>query len=543
MAIKGSLKEASLTDVLQLLSMGGKTGCLAVTNGSKFGYIYFSDGRIIYASLLNRRDRLGDTMVRDGVITEEQIDEALDEQARSRDAGRVGEILKRLCFIDQETLERYVRAQIQEAIYHLFTWNRGSFYFEPGQLPDGEPIQVSMDPESLLLEGARRIDEWSQIKNKIPSFDLIFSLDTDRSASLTTLDLTKEQKDLLPYLDGKHSVWGVIEETGLTEFEVGRALYGLISVGLARRSCKQEGDARQSDGPSHVEERRNLGVAFYKTAMFDEALREFKAVLELDPEAIDAEFYLGGVALQRGDLEMAATHFRRVLDLGATRPAVFNNLALTIEKLGDPEEALHVLKEGQQRTGGHPKLDLSMAIILLKLGDPAAAATSLEKYRGLVEGEPPPLFYSALALTEAMLGDLDSAVKTAEAAVKKFPASAALVNNAGVICERKGDFERAKQLYEQALGEEFALAQASKNFGDMLYREGAYEEAATAYERALRSDPELGDDVYAKLGNVYYKNRDRSKAVEMWIRALELNPSNEVVRTNLELVKGADGDS
>ena len=60
MAIRGSLREASLPDVLQLLAMGKKTGCLSVTHRNSFGYIYFDRGRIAYASIVNRRDRLGD---------------------------------------------------------------------------------------------------------------------------------------------------------------------------------------------------------------------------------------------------------------------------------------------------------------------------------------------------------------------------------------------------------------------------------------------------------------------------------------------------
>ena len=62
MAIKGSLKEASLPDVLQLLAMGKKTGCLAVTHRNNFGYVYFDKGRICYASIVNRRDRIGDLL-------------------------------------------------------------------------------------------------------------------------------------------------------------------------------------------------------------------------------------------------------------------------------------------------------------------------------------------------------------------------------------------------------------------------------------------------------------------------------------------------
>ena len=77
MAIKGSLKEASLPDVIQLLTLGRRTGCLAVADRSNFGYIYFEDGRIVFASIVNRRDRLGDMMVRSGRITAEQLQQAV----------------------------------------------------------------------------------------------------------------------------------------------------------------------------------------------------------------------------------------------------------------------------------------------------------------------------------------------------------------------------------------------------------------------------------------------------------------------------------
>jgi hypothetical protein len=85
MAIKGSLKEASLPDVLQLLSMGKKTGCLAVTHRNNFGYVYFDRGLISYASIVNRRDRIGDILLKSGTITQGQLDSAISAQARHRD--------------------------------------------------------------------------------------------------------------------------------------------------------------------------------------------------------------------------------------------------------------------------------------------------------------------------------------------------------------------------------------------------------------------------------------------------------------------------
>src|SRR3954470_13597890 len=92
MAIRGSLKEASLPDVLQLLAMGKKTGCLSVAHRTSFGYIYFDKGRISYASVVNRRDRLGDVLVKSGTISQRQLDDAIAAQGRQRDK-RLGELL------------------------------------------------------------------------------------------------------------------------------------------------------------------------------------------------------------------------------------------------------------------------------------------------------------------------------------------------------------------------------------------------------------------------------------------------------------------
>ena len=73
MAIKGSLKEASLPDVIQLLFLGRRTGCLALADRHNFGTIYLDEGQITFATIVNRRDRLGDLLIRKGRITAEQL--------------------------------------------------------------------------------------------------------------------------------------------------------------------------------------------------------------------------------------------------------------------------------------------------------------------------------------------------------------------------------------------------------------------------------------------------------------------------------------
>ncbi len=243
MAIKGSLSEASLPDVLQLLSMGKKSGCLSVTHRQSFGYIYFDKGRICYASIVNRRDRLGDILVKNGLITQAQLDEAVAGQNTQRDT-RLGEILVEREFIAREELHRYIRLQIEEAVFYLFTWNQGTFNFEADVAPDEQDFLVSINPESLLLEGARRVDEWSLIEKKIPSFDLVFEVDRVRLAD-SAPTLTAEQETLVSLVDGKRDVTGLVDESGLVRVRRRESAVRSHHRGLpaprrsdeARRSC------------------------------------------------------------------------------------------------------------------------------------------------------------------------------------------------------------------------------------------------------------------------------------------------------------------
>src|SRR5918911_4181727 len=238
MAIRGSLKEASLPDVLQLLAMGKKTGCLSVTDRNNFGYVYFDKGRICYASIVNRRDRLGDILVKGGLISQAQLDSAIELQGKQRDK-RLGEILVGMGAMTREDLHQQMRVQIEEAVYFLFTWSQGTFNFEADIRPEEQDFLVAINPESLLLEGARRVDEWGLIEKKVPSFDVVFDADW-RKLAASDLPLTAEQQNVLQHLNGRRDVTKLVELSGLVEFEVGKALYGLATAGFLIRVGKSK---------------------------------------------------------------------------------------------------------------------------------------------------------------------------------------------------------------------------------------------------------------------------------------------------------------
>jgi len=539
MAIKGSLKEASLADVCQLLALGLKTGCLSITDRSRFGQIYFDRGRITYARIVNRRDRIGDLLMRDGLLSPERLASALELQNEEPDR-RLGEVLVNGGFISQQDLQLYVRIQIEEAIYHLFTWSRGNFFFEADEMPEAD-ILVSINPDSLLLEAARRVDEWSQIEKKIPSLDLVFEVELDRLLE-SDIELTPEQNSIAGLCDGTRSVQEIVDELGIDEFDVGRALYGLIQAGFAHRAERKVVEVDPSRG-RHAEilERQNLGIAFYKAGMLEDAAREFMRVLELDSMNHHARFHLALVSLRADRYREAVRQIKRLLEESGPHFGAFINLAYALRRLGRPKDALLVLNEAETLRPGTAVVALARGVAFLEAGDLDDAIASFVDYREkLVAGQQPRaiyFYYSALA--RAIRGDLTTADARITEGLSVHGAAAPLLLLAGAIAERRGEFSLAEGYYRQVADEDATLVHAHKNLGDVAYRKTAHEEAAEHYRRALSLDPDFGDDIYAKLGNIYYKRRDRDEAVKYWTRALEINPHNQVVRNNLDIVASA----
>ena len=536
MAIKGSLKEASLPDVLQLLAMGKKTGCLAVTHRSNFGYIFFEKGRICYASIVNRRDRLGDMLVKNSVISQQQLDSAIAAQSKERDK-RIGELLVEHGALTREELHQYVRRQIEEAVYFLFTWMQGTFNFEADVHPEEQDLLVSINPESLLLEGARRMDEWNLVEKKIPSFDLVFELDRSR-VDRTDVELTEEQRTVLDLVDGQRDVQSIVEESGLVEFEVGKALYGLLTAGFVHRVGRTKAaDPQVSE--TRVEEHRNLGIAFYKTGMLDEAMREFRRVLELRGNDSTAKFFIGIALARQGKWAEATSAFKEAAVEPGVRYSVLHNLAYVLERQGRYAEAQAALEEAARRGGAaDPRVQTSLGVVALLAGDVVSADGALGAARPLFGNRPPTAaWFHYAALTAALLGDHQRAANILGEGVAAHPHAAALYNNLGVVRERQGKYDEAQAVIDRGIQEDPALAQLQKNLGDLLYRVGRYDEAFEAYQRAVKSNPDMGGDVYLKLGNIRFKRQDREEAVRCWERALELDPENAIVRTNLESVK------
>jgi tetratricopeptide (TPR) repeat protein len=528
MAIKGSLAEASLPDVIQLLAYSGKSGCLSVTDGRNFGNIFIKDGRVIFATILNRKQRLGDILLTKGMIDSPTLSRALETQKSSRKK-RLGEILIEISAISQEQLEKELRGQIEQTIFTMLTWETGYFNFEADLLPVAEDFIVQLSAQELLLEGARRIDEWRKIENKMPPFEAVLVRKTDAQ----DIPLTKEEQKIIELVDGSRSIDDVLKLSEFDFFETCRTIYGLLSAGLL---SKPEKPLESKKTTGDISEYKNLGFAFYKTEMYDEAEREYKKVLEIEDTNGEALFYLGLIGLMRGQYDAAHNYLLKAASQ-EERPSTFINLGYVSDKLEQYDKAIEYLEKAQELDPDNLRMKCSLGMALYKSGKLEEAVPVFED---LIKNQPEIITpYMYLSIIYVKQDRVEDAAQILDNAIDKFPRFSMFKNNLAVLYESIDKAESAEKLYRQALETDPHDELLCQNLANFYYEAQILGAAKELYEKIPQENRDW--QIFFKLGNIYLRQGDTEKALSLWQEAQRLNPSEELIARNIEVLKKSGG--
>lgn len=181
MAFQGSLKELPLPDIIQLVSVSGKTGKFTLSRDGDRGYIFLKNGQMVHAT--------------------------------------VGDLIG------------------EEAIYALAIWNHGEFQFSPNEEPERQTITKSNT--NLLMEAARRLDEWRVLSKKVPSVDYVPELQV-RESRHEQITLNPQEWLLVTKIDGQRSIAEIGRTVNMSSFDVAKILYGMITSELVALKKKLE---------------------------------------------------------------------------------------------------------------------------------------------------------------------------------------------------------------------------------------------------------------------------------------------------------------
>jgi len=229
MAIQGTLTTMSVPDLLQFLATGNKTGSLKFNRAKVSKEIFFENGLIIGSFSNDPKEYLGQLLIHYGKLDEDRLQLAMEAQRKA--GGRLGEILVAKGILTVEQVHEILRIRTLEIIYDLFLWEEAQFEFFDNQPFPGDLIRVSVQPQSVIMDGIYRIDEWARYRSLVPSDRTILELGTGWTSSVT---LGKEVRQILYFLEKKMSVAEICYNMHASAFHVYGQLYELVRDGVAR---------------------------------------------------------------------------------------------------------------------------------------------------------------------------------------------------------------------------------------------------------------------------------------------------------------------
>jgi len=228
--LQGDLKKIQLPDVLSFMAMIRESGKLQLVNGELERTIHWKEGEIVFASSNSTEHSLGQFLLRNGKITREQYEES---KRRVSPQVRHGKLLVQMGAISPKDLWWGVKNQVLEIIYSLFGWNDGEFaFYNSNEELAQERIVLQINTSSVIMEGIRRLDESAHIREKIPSLDVVFAKVHGTVPDFKGLDLSEGEIGVYKNIDGKLNVRELTGRSDLTEFEVTRILFQLLSARL-----------------------------------------------------------------------------------------------------------------------------------------------------------------------------------------------------------------------------------------------------------------------------------------------------------------------
>ena len=293
MSLTGSLRSMDFAELLQWLARGQKSGTLVVARGLLQKQVYFRDGRIIASASSERTEYLGHFLVSHGFLDEATLAKAIEMQEENRML--LGKILTTIGAIDEAELEQMLRLKAEESIYEIFTWSEADFQFIEDELPAFEMVPISIDVQTLVLRGAKRLDDWTRIRESIPSKLCVPVAVSD----LVAAEADSGTQRILDLVNDDRSIEEIALETHSSEFYACRVLWEQVQLGTLKVVRPREAESLtatiSSDGSIDATALIDAAQKNLSKNSLLAALRYLRAACGLEPDSSEIEARAGNL--------------------------------------------------------------------------------------------------------------------------------------------------------------------------------------------------------------------------------------------------------
>jgi len=166
--LQGFIEGIPVGNLIMLLNRLKKTGVLLFHFNGINKSLYFKNGNIVFATSNLDDDRLGESLIRNGKITQEQLDLAAKEITPAK---KLGKVLVEKGFITAKELFLGVRVQIEEIVVSLFGFNSGYFEFKEENFTE-TAANIPINLRNTILKGLRKFKKRANLEEYLPSLDV-----------------------------------------------------------------------------------------------------------------------------------------------------------------------------------------------------------------------------------------------------------------------------------------------------------------------------------------------------------------------------------
>jgi len=241
MALRGNLRDFTITQLLNLINLAQKTGTLVVEGPTETAQVAFRDGKLAYAQVGQGFSGLASILHSANKLTSGQF-KAIQQRANHISDKELGLLLINAGYMTQEDILTSLQQYFADIVQRLFTWVEGFFHFENELMPPDDRISVRLDLENLIIEGSRQMREWEQLQDEIPSLDMALKFTDRPGTNLRNVNLSVEEWRVVSFINPRNTIRQIASATKMNDLEIRRIVYGLLQAGLVE-ICRPEGTA------------------------------------------------------------------------------------------------------------------------------------------------------------------------------------------------------------------------------------------------------------------------------------------------------------
>ena len=251
----------------------------------------------------------------------------------------------------------------------------------------------------------------------------------------------------------------------------------------------------------------------------EDAIKHFRATLEINSGSGDAHYNLGKLLFRRGEVVAANRHYQRVLEINPNDAGAYTGLGLIAARKGELDDAVKYLHRATELNPRDAGALNNLAIVLARQGRMDEA---IQHFRHALEFNRNDVgTHSNLAKALLQKGDVDGAVEHLRRALEINPKDAEIHSDLALILSRKGELASANRHFRRALEINPDDPGVHSNLAINLVRLGNLEDAIKGFKEALRAAPEFAE-AHAGLARVLALQGKGDEAVHHYQEALRL---------------------